>query len=343
MKRFSFTHILGIILIAGIVIGTGCKKNTTETIPNKSVTEVIVERPNLTILNAALVKTGLADSLKLARLYTVLAPSDSAFQALPAPYNSVAGMTGLNDTQVTELKKLLMFHMFYGKYNTFQIQTGLQTNRVLTLNAGTDSLFFSKSVSRVASVNGARITEANIDATYNGFIHIINKVLMIPTGNLVQTATATSNLKIVSAALTKTGLNDDLSAAGPFTLFAPTDSAFTATLKSLNGSITDEASALNFVNTTLSGSSTPSTTTLTRILQYHTFNGRLYSNAISVDTLKTATSLYAGKTVSFTYPSAGVVNVTGLANGGQASNVKTADINTTNGVIHTINRTLLPE
>jgi uncharacterized surface protein with fasciclin (FAS1) repeats len=343
MKRIYFTQLIGSLLIIGIFILAGCKKNTTETVPTKPVSEVIAETPNLTILNAALLKTGLADTLRLARLYTIMAPSDSAFQAMPAPYNSIAGINGLGTAEVNALRTLLMYHVFYGKVNTFQLQTGLQTNRILTLNEGMDSLFFSKSVSRVVSVNGARVTEANREATYNGFIHIINKVLSLPTGNLIQTAAATANLKIVSAALTKTGLATDLSAAGPFTVFAPTDSAFTVTLKSLNGSITDETSALNFVNNTLSGSSTPNTTALANILRYHVINGRLYSNAIAADSLKTARTLYNNQTVAFTYPATGVVNITGAANGNQVSAVKTADSNTKNGVIHTINRVLLPQ
>ncbi len=343
MKRHYFTQCILVVLIPGVFWVTACKKNTPETIPSKPVTEVIAETPNLTILNAALLKTGLADTLKLARLFTIFAPSDSAFQQMP-PYNSVTGINGLSATEVASLKTTLLYHILENNsFSTFQIQTGLQTNRILTAKGGTDSLFFSKSTSNIVSVNGSRITEANREATYNGIIHIINKVLMLPTGDIVQTATATPTLKIVSAALVKTGLDDDLKAAGPFTVFAPTDSAFTVTLKNLNNTITDEASALNFVANTLNSSSTPNTATLATILRYHVAAGRLYSNAIAADSLKTATTLNNNQTITFTYPDKGVVKITGAGNLNQVSNVKTTDIQTTNGVVHTIDRVLLPQ
>jgi len=343
LKHFTLSCLVLIAIILPIL--SGCRKNTVETIPLKSVTEVVAEIPNLTILNAALIKTGLADTLKKARLFTVFAPNDLAFQTLSPPFNSIAAINALaaGDPAISTLRTMLSFHIFGGKLSTAAMQTGLSLNRTLTLKGGADSLFISKSQTspQVVSVNGAQVTEANREATYNGFVHIVNKVIFPPTGNIVQSALAAGNFKILLAALAKTGLQDDLEAPGPFTVFAPTDSTFIITLRSLNNTITNEATALNFINNTLSNSSTPNITTLTNSLLYHVTQGRLYASAMVADNIPNRNTLLTNRTLAFTYPG-GAVQIVGTGNANQPATVKKADIQTTNGVIHTIDRVLLP-
>jgi uncharacterized surface protein with fasciclin (FAS1) repeats len=307
--------------------------------------DLIGEEPGLSILNAALQKTNLDDTLLLNRAYTLFAPSDTAFRALPAPFNSTASITALadNDPNVQTLYSVLRFHVLAGQFAVESFQTGSNVNRTLPLRGGTDSLFFSKSISRVFSVNGARVIDGNIAATTNGnFIHIINKVLLPPTGDLLQTLAATPNLRIATAALNRTGIANGLRAPGVFTVFAPTDSAFTAILRSLNPAVTDETTALSFVNNTLSGSSTPNTAALSDILLYHAAAGRYYSRAVAADSLRNLPTLLAGRTLALTAPARDVLSVTGAGNGGQAASLRTADIPATNGVIHAVNRVLLP-
>ena len=331
-------------LVALLSVGVaGCKKEI-DPVPElpKTLTEEIVKRPNLTILNAALLKTGLADTLKANRRLTVFAPNDTAFQALLPPFNTVAGITGLaaTDPKVAELTAILRYHILANAIPTTSLQTGLDANRSLTLQGKTDYVYLSKT-SGAVSINGARVREGNRPAS-NGYIHTIDRVNMPPTGNVVQVVAGSADFNLLAAALAKTGLDNNLKAAGPFTVFAPTDEAFVAALRSLTGNSTlDESAALNFINTQLNSGSTPSLATLTNVLLYHVASGRFYSPAIAAANLASLPTLNASKTIVLTTAS-GTVTVTGANNGGQAANLKNPDIHATNGVIHAIDRVLLP-
>src|SRR5690606_35715878 len=81
-------------------------------------------------------------------------------------------------------------------------------------------------------VNSATVIQADVKAK-NGIIHVINKVLMLPSGNIVETAIGNPNLSFLVAAVVKasTGSTDVaavLSGTGSFTVFAPTNDAFKA-------------------------------------------------------------------------------------------------------------------
>jgi len=132
-------------------------------------------------------------------------------------------------------------------------------------------------------------------------------------GNIVQTASAAGSFSTLLALATKAGLADDLAGPGPLTVFAPTDAAFkkvpAATLRKLNA------------NPTL----------LRRVLLYHVVAGNV--TAAKVVTLRSAKTL-AGPTVR--------IRVTGKTVRINAAKVKKADVKATNGVIHVIDRVLLP-
>ena len=86
---------------------------------------------------------------------------------------------------------------------------------------------------RVARRNRvAGIVETNLHAD-NGVVHVIDRVLLPADRNVVQTAQAQPSFSILVGAITAAGLVDALSAAGPFTVFAPTDDAFAALLTEL--------------------------------------------------------------------------------------------------------------
>merc|ERR1719428_2726767 len=89
-------------------------------------------------------------------------------------------------------------------------------------------------------VNDATVTTADLECS-NGVIHVIDAVLLPPAKKaaptIVETAVANGNFKTLAAALTEAKLVDALSGEGPFTVFAPTDTAFEAALTALG--ITD--------------------------------------------------------------------------------------------------------
>merc|ERR1712072_1600149 len=86
-------------------------------------------------------------------------------------------------------------------------------------------------------VNHARVLTADVDAT-NGVVHIIDTVLLphhleaAPAKNIVELAAATAELSTLVTALKAGKLVSALSAAGPFTVFAPTNEAFAKLPKS---------------------------------------------------------------------------------------------------------------
>ena len=132
-------------------------------------------------------------------------------------------------------------------------------------------------------------------------------------GNIVQTASAAGSFKTLLSLANRAGLADELAGPGPLTVFAPTDAAFrkvpTATLRKLKA------------NPAL----------LKRVLLYHVVSGNV--TAAKVVKLRSAKTL-AGPSVR--------IRVTGKTVRINAAKVTTADVKASNGVIHVIDRVLLP-
>ena len=128
------------------------------------------------------------------------------------------------------------------------------------------------------------------------------------------TAQSTQVHDSLVAALTKANLVTALQAEGPFTVFAPTDAAFTAAGIDLDTFVTDEEIAV-----------------LADILTYHVYSGAVPSSAVT-DGL--AVNMLNGDKATFAVVD-GVVSVGGAT-------VTGADVQTTNGIIHVIDKVLTP-
>jgi len=135
-----------------------------------------------------------------------------------------------------------------------------------------------------------------------------------PTMNIVEIASAHGSFNTLVAAVKAAGLVETLSGKGPFTVFAPTDEAFAAIPKADLESLLADKEAL------------------TAVLTYHVVPGR--ATADDVRGLRSATTLQ-GQSVEVEVGSQGI-RIDGAA-------VITADIEATNGVIHVIDRVILPE
>ncbi len=181
-----------------------------------------------------------------------------------------------------------------------------------------------------------------------------------PTGStIVKLADANPDLDILTAALTKTGLATSLANgnSGSFTVFAPTDAAFVSYFNSLTiaqlppGSAApgtfDEAAVLAAVNL-LANSYTPASTSsitinsVSSILSYHLISSKIKSNAITgaqgfatINSARLSLSKVADKVVL----NANRAGQNTAANGGQSV---TLDVEASNGVIHTIDKVLIP-
>ncbi len=170
-----------------------------------------------------------------------------------------------------------------------------------------------------------------------------------PAGKTIATlATENADLNILVAALTKTGLASTFANnnSGAFTVFAPTDLAFVAYFNSLGGAFAtlDEAGVINWINTTLSPTSaTLNLAGLTNVLLYHVVNSEIpfskVTGAQGLVTLSGTARLSVSKVGSNVVLNANRAVQNSAGNGAQSV---TLDVDASNGVIHTIDRVLIP-
>ena len=134
--------------------------------PSTTVAETAAARPELSTLNKLVNDAGLAETLKEPGPYTVFAPTDEAFKAVPP-----ATMAKLaSDKEL--LKSVLGFHVLGSKLAAADVKNG----PAKTLQGSNVAL--SKSGDFV-TVEDAVVTQADVPAT-NGVVHVIDRVLMPP-------------------------------------------------------------------------------------------------------------------------------------------------------------------
>ncbi|NEU81095.1 fasciclin domain-containing protein [Nostoc sp. UIC 10630] len=131
---------------------------------------------SLTTLTSLLKAAGLTDVLQQPGPYTVFAPTDQAFAALPA-----ATLQQLQQPENRQaLIKILTYHVVPGAVTSSQLAAGeLQTAEERPVNIQIDR------ASNQISVNNARVIQADVKAS-NGVIHAINQVLVPPDVNISQ-------------------------------------------------------------------------------------------------------------------------------------------------------------
>jgi uncharacterized surface protein with fasciclin (FAS1) repeats len=163
-------------------------------------------------------------------------------------------------------------------------------------------------------INDATVTLADVN-TSNGVIHVIDKVLTPTTtpNDVPRTAQCTGIHDSLVAGVIQAGLLETLQGPGPFTVFAPTDQAFTDAGIDLAALDTPEGQA-----------------TLSDILLYHVVAGEV--PAANVTDCMSATAVN-GNPLSFTVGTSVMVN---------GATVTATDVATSNGIIHVIDKVLSP-
>lgn len=156
-------------------------------------------------------------------------------------------------------------------------------------------------------------TTADVAAS-NGLIHVIDKIMLPPSKDIVGTAVAAGNFTKLAGALVATGLDKTLQGPGPFTVFAPTDDAFAAFEANNPGVLASLTTAQ-----------------LSDILLYHVVSG--WSGPADLKDGASVNTALAGKSLKVSTTAGVLVN---------ESKVTSANIVTTNGVIHVIDAVLLP-
>jgi uncharacterized surface protein with fasciclin (FAS1) repeats len=199
-------------LLIGSLLLSACSDDATE--PGDQNIVEIAQEAGFSTLVTALEAANLDQTLQGPGPFTVFAPTDAAFAALPA------GALDALLADPTALAQVLQYHVVSGDIRSTDL-AGVVSAETL---AGFPILF---DLSSGVRVNDASVTQADIVGS-NGVIHVIDGVLLPPAGNIVETAQAAGSFTTLVAALQAASLDDDLAGAGPFTVFAPTDAAFDA-------------------------------------------------------------------------------------------------------------------
>jgi transforming growth factor-beta-induced protein len=204
-----------------------------------------------------------------------------------------------------QLKSVLLYHVVSGSVTASDV---VKLSSAKTLQGSSVLIKVNKGG---VFVNQAKVTTPDVMAS-NGVIHVINKVL-IPPKNVVATAKAAGKFTTLTALLKKSGLAGTLAKKGPFTVFAPTDAAFAKVPKATLAALAKNKAKLRAV------------------LLYHVVKGQVTAaQAMKLHSAKTL----QGKSLKIRVKG-GKVIVGGAA-------VAKADVLASNGVIHVVNKVLIP-
>jgi transforming growth factor-beta-induced protein len=284
----------------------------------KSIVDIAVEDGRFTTLVAALDAAGLVETLSGEGEFTVFAPVDDAFAALPE--GTVESL--LEDPQGA-LKDILLYHVAAGV---------VPAETVVTLDSATtlqgEPVAIKVMDGQVVLNDSATVIITDIEAS-NGIIHVIDAVILPPSiveaaqaedemmeaKSIAEIAVEDGRFTTLVAALEAAGLVETLSGEGEFTVFAPVDDAFAALPEGTVESLLEDPEGA-----------------LTNVLLYHVVDGAV--PAETVVTLDSATTLQ-GSDVTIS-----VVDGEVFLN--DTVKVIITDIEASNGIIHVIDAVLLP-
>jgi transforming growth factor-beta-induced protein len=267
-----------------------------------SLVDVLKLDGRFTTLLFALEATGLDAELKQAGPFTLLAPTDDAFDALPE--GALAALVADKDA----LAKVLLYHVLSGGRSIANL---LLAKEATTLQGETVAV---KLNTHGIFVNDSRVRNYNVHAP-NGIIHTLDAVLLPPAApaNIIAALEADGRFKTLLFALSATGLDEALKEEGPFTLFAPTDTAFAALPRGTLDALIADAEALK------------------KVLLYHVIPAE--KNAQTLLGERKATTLEGSPVYIYRWFNRVFVN---------RSLVLGADVDGGNGLVHVISRVLIP-
>lgn len=318
MKYFSIVKkaslLIAIIFITNLVVS--CSMEEEANAKKSSITGVVQSQENLSILGIALDRTNLLATLDAQGTYTLFAPTNDAF----TNFLAINGFADINAVPVATLKEILLNHVIAQTLNAADLPSSGYIKTLATGNVSINTLSMYVNKSNGVVLNDvAKVVSANVLAN-NGIVHIVDAVIGLPkvTDHIV----ANPNLTSLVGVLTGTGQPDFIttfSGTGPFTVFAPLNTAFT----SLNSELTGGIAGVSASN-------------ITKILQYHVVNNNLLAADLTEGEVVATLQAPQTFTVSLTTgPKLQDVN-------NRKSSIVTTDIQCTNGVIHLLSKVLLP-
>jgi transforming growth factor-beta-induced protein len=291
-----------------------------------SIVDVASQTESLSTLVAALQVTGLDAALTGEGPYTVLAPTNDAFDALLVSLNA----TSLDDIPVDVLTNVLLNHVISGEVESSSLTNGYASTQAISTSSGTNMSIYINTDNGVNFNGVSNVTAADIAAS-NGVVHIVDSVIGLPS--VVTFALADPNFDILVQALTREDLTQDfvgllitpVGSPSPFTVFAPINSGFVNLLAELGveslAEIPEE--------------------TLAAVLSYHVV---AEANQLSMNLSEGMEfTTVQGGNLQFGYADNGGMELGVLTdNGGRTSNIVAVDVQADNGIIHAIDTVVLP-
>jgi uncharacterized surface protein with fasciclin (FAS1) repeats len=292
-----------------------CSNNDDDTThPPANVVAVAQSDPKFSILVEAVTAAELGGTLSGPGPFTLFAPTNDAFAALLTELN-ISKAALLADKAL--LTAVLTYHVLPAKV----LKAGVPAGKAISTVQGgifkVDAVGASGLVITDGRNRKSNITATDINAN-NGVVHVIDKVILPANKNIVATAQADARFSILVEAVVAANLAGTLSGAGPLTVFAPTNDAFAAALTELN---LTKAQLLGNVPL------------LTKILTYHVVSGRVLKADVPVGP---AITTVQGETFT--------VDATLAITDKRArkANIIVTDVLTSNGVIHALDKVILP-
>ena len=243
---------------------------------------------------------------------TLFAPTNDAFEA--------AGITDVNGADA-----ILAYHVIDGTVaSTALPTTDGSAAEIATLGGNfylTNRIGAAVAINATSEVTGFDITGSN------GVVHVINRTLIPPTQTINEIVAGfaggdPAEFTLLAAALTRAGLGDFFDGDGPFTVFAPTDQAFLdAGLDEATINATDPAAVAG-------------------ILTHHVVKANAY--VFSTDLVDGAVTMLNDQDVTI---SVGNLTVQDAAGSTPPAGLVASllNVHATNGVVHVIDKVLLPE
>merc|ERR1712176_572116 len=256
------------------------------------------------------VQADLVETLSGPGPLTVFAPTNEAFAKLPT--DVVTFLTA--DENKETLSKVLTYHVVAGK-----VESGYLVAVEVVTVAGEN---FMVSLDNGVMINDSTVTAADIEAS-NGVIHVIDTVLIPeevsqmlapPMPNLVEIAQGSEDFSTLVDLVVQADLVETLSGPGPLTVFAPTNEAF--------------AKLPTDVVTFLTADENKET--LSKVLTYHVVAGEV----MSTDLVAGEVGTVEGESIMVSLTNGVMIN---------DSTVTSADVESSNGVIHVIDTVLIPD
>lgn len=323
MKNLLRLSKLTFLLFVGFSIQS-CSDDDEVTTPTgpSNIVEIAMDTPDLSNLVAALsVADGNLVDVLSGGEFTVLAPTNEAFETFLA----ANGFMSLSDVPTDVLSNILLNHVITGTVNSTNLVdagSGYSTTNASNMDGDNLSLYFDTSSG--VTFNGiSSVVAADIVAS-NGIVHVVDEVIALPT--VVTFAASNPAFATLVAALTREDHTTDFlsilsttTEPSPFTVFAPTNDAFGSLLSELG------LNALGDIPIS----------TLEATLATHVV---VEANVRSTDLVDgmPITTIGSPLTVSLT-AGAQLVDTNN-----RVSNIVAVDVQAYNGVIHVIDKVLLP-